>query len=1075
MTEGKKKKSFFQSVVAFFKDVYEWVEETFGDPAVSAVILEDLGLDASGGHAISLPPDRKAAIEKYVKAQDPDKEAFLETVAAVQGIVEAITAFIDSVSEDGALVDEMYYRFVKLTAIESMRVRNPAAYTFSSMLGFIYEEFGGVQDFDLDRFLGLLNPDPLPVFKGGVPVDGFDEDPDRLVWFASDMMSAIPAVLELAFKVDRMESYYGWEPDPGSTTPIADLVSQRALTMIIGKEDAAARPSITVLMVPDAHGGFGFVVSMGGHLNLTHSTDTMTTTVKTDQTGALRAYLPTNGDGAQLAGPGLDGNSVAIEVTPNESQDLIIGNEEDTHISVGNFTVIGGLGPDGIHATLSIKDAALLVKLDEGDGFVTSLPGDDIRFGFDLSLHYDSDGGVTFGGGTGLKTTVPVNEAVFGALQMQFVELSVGPSTKPDYHVVLEVTGAFGLDIGPFAATVERLGFLFDLKFGQGNLGVLDVDFGFKPPHGIGLVLNASAVKGGGYLFFDDDRNEYAGILELAIGSVGLKAIGIISTQLPDGSSGWTLILMIFADFPAIQVGFGFSISGIGGVIGLHHGISIQAIQAGLRSGALDHVLFPDDPVANAPALLNSVRAIYPVTHRALVIGPMAQIEWGTPPVIRIKLGIVTQIDNVFHSNGASAEVTRVTLIGQLRAEMPAVEKRDGEKPLLQLVIDILGYFDFTEQKIGVDARLRDSKIASLTITGSFVLRSYAGSNPGFIMAAGGFHPNFEDIPPDVPKQDRLGLKIKHEKVSMTIAGYVALTSNTVQFGARIDLKVGPYAGFTLEGHLGFDALFVIEPFSFTAIIKAGVALKRGSSTLMSVSLAMTIEGPGRWHVFGKAKFKILFFSKTIDFDLEWGDRPPAVNLTASAVRAFELEAQRRDNWTAALPDGGEALVSLRMFDRGEKVLAHPLGSLSMRQTVVPLEMQLDRLGDRRIDGDSTVKITSLTIGGQTATHADSKEHFARAQFFDMTNAEKLKAKSFERFKAGVTVSTADVTIPASRITGNLDYETKYLKQERPNEFGYKVAIAQLRRGARFASTGRSRFRPPHEAVGASVTIAPSN
>jgi hypothetical protein len=492
-----------------------------------------------------------------------------------------------------------------------------------------------------------------------------------------------------------------------------------------------------------------------------------------------------------------------------------------------------------------------------------------------------------------------------------------------------------------------------------------------------------------------------------------------------------------------------------------------------MRTGALDHVLFPDDPVANAPALLNSVRAIYPITPRALVIGPMAQIDWGTPAIVRIKLGIVIQIDNVFHSNGASAEVTRITLIGQLRAEMPPAETRGGGVTLLKLIIDILGYFDFKEQKLGIDARLRDSKIATLTITGSFVLRAYFGNEPGFIMAAGGFHPSFEDIPPDVPKQDRVGVKMKYGPLSITIAGYFAVTSNTVQLGAQIDLKVGPFAGFSIEGYLGFDALFQFDPFRFSITFKAGVALKRGSSTLLSISLTMTLEGPGRWHVFGKAKFKILFFSKTIDFDEEWGDRPAEIALTASAVQALESEAQKPDNWTAALPAGGEALVTLRAFDPGEKVIAHPLGSLAMRQKVVPLQLELDKLGERRIDGATKVDITSLTIGGQTVTPSFSDEHFARAQYLDLDEEEKLKAKSFERFKAGVSVSTTKMKAPSSRITGNLDYETKYLKQDRPNEFGYKVAMLQIRSEARFAGTGRSKLRPRDQAVGAAVTIVP--
>ena len=39
--------------------------------------------------------------------------------------------------------------------------------------------------------------------------------------------------------------------------------------------------------------------------------------------------------------------------------------------------------------------------------------------------------------------------------------------------------------------------------------------FGFKPPNGVGLSIDAGVVKGGGYLFLDADTGEYAGALEL--------------------------------------------------------------------------------------------------------------------------------------------------------------------------------------------------------------------------------------------------------------------------------------------------------------------------------------------------------------------------------------------------------------------------------------------------------------------------------------------------------------------------------------------------------------------------------
>ena len=48
-----------------------------------------------------------------------------------------------------------------------------------------------------------------------------------------------------------------------------------------------------------------------------------------------------------------------------------------------------------------------------------------------------------------------------------------------------------------------------------GNLGPLQLDVGFKPPNGVGLAIDGGGFAGGGYLFLDPGRGEYAGALEL--------------------------------------------------------------------------------------------------------------------------------------------------------------------------------------------------------------------------------------------------------------------------------------------------------------------------------------------------------------------------------------------------------------------------------------------------------------------------------------------------------------------------------------------------------------------------------
>ena len=129
------------------------------------------------------------------------------------------------------------------------------------------------------------------------------------------------------------------------------------------------------------------------------------------------------------------------------------------------------------------------------------------------------------------------------------------------------------------------------------------------------------------------------------------------------------------------------------------------------------------------------------------------------------------------------------------------------------------------------------------------------GDNPTFVVAAGGFHPGFKDLPAGLPsKLDRLGIKFKIAKiVEVTINCYVAVTSATVQFGAEAKLKVD-LDPVEITGYLGFDALIYYKPdFRFEVGFRAGMAIKVFGETLLGVDVEGTLYGPGHWRIKGSA------------------------------------------------------------------------------------------------------------------------------------------------------------------------------------------------------------------------------
>ena len=115
--------------------------------------------------------------------------------------------------------------------------------------------------------------------------------------------------------------------------------------------------------------------------------------------------------------------------------------------------------------------------------------------------------------------------------------------------IPIELGATIKGELGPLQAVVEDIGLRLDLTFPpnrDGNLGVANLALGFKPPNGVGLSIDAGVVKGGGYLFLDPDAGEYAGAIELTVADfLSLKAIGLITTKMPDGSSGFSLLVII--------------------------------------------------------------------------------------------------------------------------------------------------------------------------------------------------------------------------------------------------------------------------------------------------------------------------------------------------------------------------------------------------------------------------------------------------------------------------------------------------------------------------------------------------
>ena len=146
-----------------------------------------------------------------------------------------------------------------------------------------------------------------------------------------------------------------------------------------------------------------------------------------------------------------------------------------------------------------------------------------------------------------------------------------------------------------------------------------------------------------------------------------------------------------------------------------------------------------------------------------------------------------------------------------------------------------------------------------------------------------GFHPRFTP-PPGFPALQRITIDMPSGIVSkLRLAAYLALTSNSIQLGANLDVFIG-VSGFGLSGHLGFDALLQRHPFRFDADISGSVALTAGGDDLASVSLDATLTGPAPYNIAGKFKVHIVFFDVHVSFNHSWGEDAPSLPVASVDV-----------------------------------------------------------------------------------------------------------------------------------------------------------------------------------------------
>ena len=556
------------------------------------------------------------------------------------------------------------------------------------------------------------------------------------------------------------------------------------------------------------------------------------------------------------------------------------------------------------------------------------------------------------------------------------------------------------------AASVEKIGIAGDLRFRPGNLGNADFALGFKPPNGLRLRIDAEAVVGGGYLFFDLDEEFYAGIAQVRIQDfIDIKLIGLLTTRLPElppGQKGFSLLLIVSAEFSPISLAFGFTLNGVGGLIGINRTMMLEPLRAGVKNGTVNSILFPDDPVGRATQIISDLKTIFPPALNRFVLGPMVKIGWGLS-IITIEIGIVIEIPMPI----------RIAILGKITLALPT-----PEDAVAVIHMDVLGTIDIARSDVSIDATLYDSRILAFELTGDMAMRLNWGESPEFLISIGGFNPRFQP-PPNFPALNRLALSLAiGENPRLRLEQYVAVTANSFQMGAKLEIyaaaDLSVLGTFTAAAYLGFDTLFQFNPFHFIADLYGAADIQRNGASLMSAELRLTLDGPGPIHGVGIAAFNFLGRHEVSIQATSGGERLPDTAPPSQPLLLLREAFADARNWTVLLPERQAVPVTLRARDPAGECLLHPFGGIKSRQTVVPLNTAIERFGNTAPDflGPFVVEKVALTMaGGDAASKVVNsparfvKERFAPGHYFAMSDEEKISRPSFELRDAGVELT----------------------------------------------------------------------
>ncbi|MEM9164979.1 MAG: DUF6603 domain-containing protein, partial [Cyanobacteria bacterium P01_F01_bin.4] len=513
-------------------------------------------------------------------------------------------------------------------------------------------------------------------------------------------------------------------------------------------------------------------------------------------------------------------------------------------------------------------------------------------------------------------------------------------------------------------------------------------------------------------------KDRWRGAISLKFSKFTLD--GVVMTE---GSSVLGIVWANRLNLPFL----GGQIEGLGLLVGCDRTVSIDAFAQGLKNNILDSILFPANPVANAPQILATVSQLLPRAEDHTVIGILARwVFGGESRLVTIEVGVLLKFI------GKTIRPSAGYLIGQ-----GSVRLRKVPESVFALNVELLGAIDPGSDEYFLKAVLRNSRIGGNELSGDGLI--YKGPKSEFVISVGGFNPRYP-----VPSHPLFALSrvratlVNRENLKLFFEGYIALTSSSFQIGILAQLLYKK-AGFTVEGLLSLDVLAPFEG-QFFVDLALELAVRRGSRVIASIGLEGTLSGTSPWRIEGKARLKLLFLKVSLPINWQSAGERPAAAEPVDALAALEAELTAPENWAGSTPSPG---IAIHETER-DGVWIDARSTLRLKQSALPLHQEITRLGPSPLAVPTTFEVTDVQLGESSRNWQPVQDKFSPGLYQDVDLDEAVRAPMFEDMIAGLEITDDGLEIGES-VEAGFDYEDEFVDDQLDRDF--QQAVRRLRAG----------------------------